>query len=228
MELVTIDIPQTDPVKNLEYEEGILEKLEDNQVILRFWVNSPSMVMGRFQREEYEIANYARERGIPILRRFTGGGTVYHDLGNLNISIATCKSILATLSKESGSTVCTRLIADALNEMGFNVTHDEKRNALFHQGKKILGSAASIKGEKYLFHCSLLVDSDLEELERVIEKKPAYIEGGGAYVKSVRSRVTRLSDIIPGTTISDIKKGISKTISDKFGISHHRRIITDL
>ncbi len=225
MELVVIDSSDHDPALNLVQDEELLEKLEQDQVILRFWINSPSIIMGRFQRENLEVSPYAKEKNIPVLRRFSGGGTVYHDYGNLNITIAAHKETLSSLSKVSGSTVCTSIIAESLRNLGFDVEHDEKRNALFCDGKKILGSAASIKGNRYLFHCSLLVDTDLEELNRVLLQKPDYTPEKGAFVKSVRSTVTKLTEIKPDISIPSIKESLEKAVIDKFAISNHRRIV---
>ncbi|MEA2087178.1 MAG: lipoate--protein ligase family protein, partial [Candidatus Caldatribacteriota bacterium] len=90
MKLILVDIPNFEPEINFEIEKKILEICNPDSFVLRFWQNNPSVIIGKFQKEEYEVnLEYTKKKNIPVFRRFTGGGTVYHDRGNLNITF--CK-----------------------------------------------------------------------------------------------------------------------------------------
>lgn len=217
--LVLIDIDETDPIKNLQFEDALIDFYRAGDVILRFWINSPCLVMGRFQREEYEVSQYARDQRIPVLRRKSGGGTVYHDLGNLNVSILASKQLLKSAGHLSGSVASSAFLASALNKIGFAVTHDQKRNALFIGDKKIMGSAASIHGDLYHFHCSLLVHTDLEKLHLAILQHPHYKEDGKPFVPSLRSPVTNLAQLRPQITMNEIKRALQEELLHSFNLS---------
>ena len=110
---------------------------------------------------------------------------------------------------EKDSTILVSWIAEALKELHLDVRQDE-RNALFIGDKKILGSAVSLTGEVLLFHCSLLVETDLKKLEGAINWTPHY--SGENFVKSHRSPVINIRDISPHLTIEIIKKKIEETV----------------
>ncbi len=213
MKLLVINSQDHDPQKNLDLEEELKKMVNTNQYVLRFWINDPVLVMGRFQKEEYEAqTDFLKANKIPLLRRTTGGGTVYHDRGTLNISF--CKPKNPVLNKgEKDSTTLVSWIAQALKELHLDVRQDE-RNALFIGDKKILGSAVSLTGEILLFHCSLLIETDLKKLEGAINWNPLYSPDGtfDNFVKSHRSPVVNIRDISPHLTLDTIKNQIEKNI----------------
>lgn len=214
MHLTVIDTLDTDTKANLNIEENLLSTLNPDEIILRFWINDPSIIMGRFQNENFEISKYAKDKKVQVFKRLSGGGTVYHDHGNLNISIAFAKNSFKNLTELPSNTLCTSLIKDSLINLGFNTEHDTKRNALFIDGKKILGSAASIKADKYLFHCSLLVSTDLQELNKVLEQNPDYSLSSKKIVESVRSTVINLTEVDPTITMDKIKSSLKNIITN--------------
>lgn len=213
MKILVLDSKGHDPQENLSFEEELKKQVTQDQYILRFWTNDPVLVMGRFQKEEYEAqTNFLKANKIPLLRRTTGGGTVYHDRGTLNISF--CKPKKPVFKQgEKDSTILVSWIAQALKELHLDVRQDE-RNALFIGDKKILGSAVSLTGETLLFHCSLLVETDLKMLEGAINWNPRYSSNGTLdnFVKSHRSPVVNIRDISPNLTITAIKKQIEEFI----------------
>lgn len=213
MKLLVIHSQDHEPQANLAREEELKNEASLEQYLLRFWINDPVLVMGRFQKEEFEAKlDYLKKHNIPLLRRSTGGGTVYHDHGTLNISF--CKPSKPTLKQgQKDSTILVSWIAEALSVLGFQVRQDE-RNALFIGDKKILGSAVSLTGETLLFHCSLLVSTDLEKLTGAINWNPQYNTTEGQlenFVKSHRSPVVNLKDLKPEVSIDQIKASIENT-----------------
>ena len=221
--LVEMEDSGTDPQLNLKLEQELIRYYSPKHVVLRFWKNTPCLVLGRFQRLDYEISAEAKNSSIPKLHRQSGGGTVYHDLGNLNISLVASKEVLGKLGNEKGSFYFTKMIADALRKLGLDIRHQENRNALFIGEQKILGSAAHVSGDILHYHASLLVCSDLDLLQRMIEWNPEYPEDERRLVKSVRSPVTRLVDHDSSMNMTKIEDKIRQTVADCFLLSEHQK-----
>jgi len=208
------------PEENLRIEESILTSSSPLIGILRLWQNEPCVVIGKFQNEEYEVnASYVREKGIPVIRRFTGGSTVYHDLGNLNITF--CKGrddfIFSSYFIEEGrgiAEIISRALKDFIKE---NIGVD-KRNAIFVNRKKVSGSSIAITKDKFFYHASLLVNSNLTELKRVIKWEESYPDGTGRFVKSNRSEVANLSNFSKDISIERIKESIIKKFEKEFDL----------
>lgn len=153
---------------NLALEESILRlhSTTGHVMTLRFWRNPSSVIIGRGQdiRKEVEL-EYCRKNGIEIARRISGGGSVYHDMGNLNISIFTPKKLL---EREHDIVYVQRffcdLIVESLQEMGFAVTRRDNTNIVYNE-RKISGAAAYFTKDYVLYHATLLHSSDLNRLE---------------------------------------------------------------
>jgi len=215
MKLTIIDSKENGPSQNLEQEDTLKNLVSDENYLLRFWINDPVLVMGRFQKEIYEAnIDYLKANNIPILKRSTGGGTVYHDHGTLNITFCKPKNPLLKEGQKDSTTFIS-LIASALKDLEFDVRQDE-RNGLYIGGKKILGSAASLTDNTLLVHCSLLVKTNLDTLEKAINWEPKYpsSENGAShvFVKSVRSPVMNLTTLKPDLTMEILKKNIEHKI----------------
>ena len=195
MQLLLIDLEEHDPQLNLESEKKLLD-LKEDYFAVRFWQNSPSVFLGKFQNHQFELnQSYLKENDIPFFYRFTGGGTVYHDLGNLNITFTKPKT--QTLENPFGkkdSRLITECIKNAISapDVDFEVSD---RNAIYFKGKKLMGSAMSITREKFLFHASVLINSDLNQLQNCINWEPNYPEVDKKIVHSIRDEVINLSQI---------------------------------
>lgn len=165
-----IDNPYTDPYFNLAAEEYLFRERRENFFML--WRSTPSVVIGKHQDATRELdGEAAAARGVRLVRRLTGGGAVYHDLGNFNLTfIGDCRLVRADRLTEA--------IAAFLRSLGLPVRSDERRN-LWIDGKKISGSAQSIRKERCIHHATLLFASDLETLRAVL--RPA---GGVAEKRS--------------------------------------------
>ena len=206
------------PKENLKIEESILNSsLPPLTGILRLWQNEPCVVIGKFQKEEYEVnIPYIQEKGIQVIRRFTGGGTVYHDLGNLNITF--CKGrddfIFSSHFIEEGKGI-TEIISRALKDFVKKDIEVGKRSAIFVNRRKVLGSSIAITRNKFFYHASLLVDSNLTELKRVIKWEESYPYGTANFIKSKRSEVANLSNFSNDISIEKIKESIIKRFEEE-------------
>lgn len=198
MRLILIDIPNFEPEINFEIEKKILEICKTDSFILRFWQNNPCVIIGKFQKEEYEVdLKYINKNNIPLFRRFTGGGTVYHDRGNLNITFCKKKeNILFSKYILEEAKGVTEIILEGLKYFHKNLEIKD-RNSIFLDGRKILGSAVAIKNNNFFYHASLLVNSNLNELKKVIKWEENYPKKIRLPVKSKRSKVTNLLSCSP-------------------------------
>lgn len=176
----------TDPYFNVATDEYILKRIEEDCFML--WRNDNAIIVGRFQNTLAEINHdYVRDHHINIVRRLSGGGAVYHDLGNLNFSF-TQQGTGASLSDFEKY---TRPIIEVLQELGTDARF-EGRNDITIDGKKIAGNAEHIYKNKILHHGCILFSSKMKDVSEALRINPAkYIDKA---VKSVPKRVTNVSD----------------------------------
>lgn len=173
---------------NLAFEEYCFNKLPMDDSYLFFWINSPTIVIGKNQNTLEEVNHdYVKEKDIKVVRRTTGGGAVYHDLGNVNFSIIT--------SAEDSSSIDFKKynipIVNALKELGIDCELSG-RNDMTIGGDKFSGIAQSIAGNRVLNHGTLLFNSKLDTLSKALIPKKDKLESKG--IKSIRARVTNISD----------------------------------
>jgi len=180
----------TDAHLNLALEEYVLRQkmLEDD--ILLFYVNAPAIIIGRNQNTIEEInPDVVEERGIRVVRRISGGGAVYHDLGNLNFSFMTrdVRGSFNRYDKFNGPVV------DVLRELGVPAEIGG-RNDILADGRKISGNAQFATPDKMFSHGTLLLDSNLDDVTAALRPRPGKVESKG--VKSIRSRVANISEFL--------------------------------
>jgi len=180
----------TDPRINLAIEEYALKNLDINETYLLFYINEPSIIIGKNQNTIEEInTEYVEANGIHVVRRLSGGGAVYHDLGNLNFSFIT---------KDDGESFhnfrkFTEPVVHALKKLGVNAELSG-RNDLLAEGRKISGNAQfSTKGRMFS-HGTLLFDSEMDNVVSALRVKKDKIESKG--IKSIRSRVANISEFL--------------------------------
>jgi lipoate---protein ligase len=180
----------TDPRINLAIEEYALKNLDINETYLLFYINEPSIIIGKNQNSIEEInTEYVESNGIHVVRRLSGGGAVYHDLGNLNYSFIT---------KDDGDSFhnfrkFTEPVIAALKQMGINAELSG-RNDILAEGRKISGNAQfSTKGRMFT-HGTLLFNSEMDHIVSALRVKKDKIESKG--IKSVRSRVANISEFL--------------------------------
>ncbi|HHV78444.1 MAG TPA: lipoate--protein ligase [Firmicutes bacterium] len=187
--MIYVPNESVDPHFNLALEEYVLKEMDAERYIL-LWQNSPSVIVGRFQNTLGEInLEYVTKHRINVVRRITGGGAVYHDLGNLNFTFIEPKT-----QDPVDLGAYSRRIARALQQMGLNV-EVSGRNDVTIDGKKFSGNAQYIYRGRVLHHGTILYDSNLDNLEAALNVKPDKMTSKG--VKSVRQRVANLIDYMP-------------------------------
>jgi lipoate---protein ligase len=201
----------TDPRVNLAIEEFALKHLDINETYLLFYINEPSIIIGKNQNTVEEInAEYVRDQGIHVVRRLSGGGAVYHDLGNLNFSFIT---------KDDGNSFhdfkkFTDPVVKALKKLGVNAELSG-RNDILADGKKISGNAQfSTKGRMFS-HGTLLFDSEIENVVSALNVRMDKIESKG--IKSIRSRVTNIREHLDeDMTMEEFKETLLTYLFEEF------------
>ena len=189
----------TDPHLNLALEEYLLRQIETDESLFLLYVNEPAVIIGRNQNVFEEIdPSYIKNKNIHLLRRLSGGGTVYHDLGNLNYSFITPGQ--ADLHKFER---VTEPIIRVLRDLGVGAEF-RGRSDIVIGDKKISGNAQYASRGRMFSHGTLLFDADLEELNKAI--KPVNMRIESKAVQSVRSSVRNFRELLPEAwTISDFK-----------------------
>ena len=181
----------TDPYWNLAAEEYLLTSL--SEPVFRLWRNAPSVIVGRYQNAAAEInSEYVRTRGIPVVRRLTGGGAVFHDLGNVNYTFIDRK-----VEGEDTAAMFRRFTApviSALRSLGVEASL-EGRNDLVISGRKFSGNAVCVHGGRVLQHGTLLFSASVADLSGALNTRPEKFIGKS--VQSNRSRVTNISEHLP-------------------------------
>ena len=177
---------KTDPAYNLALEETLLTCGTEEYFVL--WRNRPTVVIGRHQDALAEIdLEYLNQENVRLVRRMSGGGAVYHDLGNVNYSYLSSEGIegFADFSR-----FCRPVLA-ALSSLGVQVELSG-RNDLTIEGKKISGNAQYRHQNRLLHHGTLLYSTDFSQLSKALKPDPEKLQGKG--VQSVRSRVCNISE----------------------------------
>ncbi|MFH0757622.1 MAG: lipoate--protein ligase [Bacteroidota bacterium] len=194
----------TDPYFNLASEEFLLKASEEDYFLL--YRNKSSVVVGKHQNTLAEInLPYVIEKGIVVARRISGGGTVFHDLGNVNFAFIT--------SGKEGEMVDykkhTLPIIEAIKKIGLTITLG-KRNELLLGKQKVSGTASHVFKHRALHHGTLLFSTRMEELSMALRIKPGKFHDRA--VKSIRSEVTNISD----------------HLVDKMGVLNFQKMLYDL
>jgi len=180
--------PYTDPYFNLASEEYLLKRFREDVCLL--YRNRPSIVVGKHQNTLSEInLPYVQEQEILVARRISGGGTVFHDEGNLNFAFFTSGAEGELVDYERA----TQPIIEALGEMGLKVRLG-KRNELLIKGLKISGTASHVYKQRVLHHGTLLFSSEMEHLGTALNTlRDKFTDRA---VKSVRSKVANVRDFL--------------------------------
>ena len=191
MKLSYLDLTSTDPAFNLAVEEYVFGQLPRDRMYFMLWQNDNAIIIGKHQNTLAEInESFVRDRGIRVVRRLSGGGAVYHDMGNLNYTIIADS---AAGSQLDFSRFC-QIVLRALTRVGIRAECNG-RNDMTIDGKKFSGNAQYTRQGRVMHHGTILFDSDPDMLHNALHVDPEKIRAKG--VKSVRSRVTNVRPYLP-------------------------------
>ncbi len=200
------------PYFNLALEEYLLKELDFKDDLFMLWQNSPAIIVGRNQNTWDEINHeFVKAKGIAVVRRLTGGGAVYHDLGNLNFTFIVRGQRTGHYDFESFA----RPVVAALRSLGV-AAEFAGRNDILVAGKKVSGNAQYRHGDSFLHHGTLLFDSDMSNLVRALHVGQEKLVAKG--VASVRSRVTNIKEHLPGPLeMEEFKAALVKAVFQEVG-----------
>lgn len=208
--MIFVETNSNKPQVNLAFEEYFLKNVQEP--VLMLWQNEPTIVVGRFQNTLEQVnSSYVEENNINVIRRMTGGGAVYHDMGNLCYSFI----VRGVKPQDADFSVFAKPIIKALKEIGV-VANQSGRNDILVDGKKISGTAMSLHKDSLLFHGTLLYDSDLSVLSNALNVTDLKIKSKAG--KSVKSRVTNIKPYLQNNTLSvvEFKQVLKNKLKEDF------------
>lgn len=184
--MIYVKNESNNPYFNLALEEYVLNYMDNDDEYLLLWRNEPSVIVGKHQNTIEEInMDFIKKNNVNVVRRISGGGAVYHDLGNLNFSFIVKNRDSSTFDFKK----YTEPIINVLKKLNIKAAFNS-RNDLTIKGKKFSGNSQYMKNDRLLHHGTLLFNSNLDNLTRVLSVSEDKIASKG--VKSVRSRVTNI------------------------------------
>ena len=205
-----------DPYLNLATEQYLMETVEEDACILFLWQNQNTVVIGKNQNAWKECrTDLLREEGGFLARRLSGGGAVFHDLGNLNFTFLMPQAEY-DLDRQFS------VIAEAVSMLGLHAERSG-RNDVLAEGRKFSGNAFYKNGKQAYHHGTLLVDVDMEKLGRYLNPSKAKLQSKG--VDSVRSRVVNLTELSPTLTIGTMKKAMANAFAKVY--DKHLTVMND-
>ena len=174
---------------NLKLEEKIFKEYNSNEEFFMLWRNDNAVIVGQNQVIESEVdLVYAKEHHVKIIRRITGGGAVYHDLGNVNYTY------IGKKANEFGNFLAfAQPIIEFLRTLGVDARHLGK-NDIGIGDRKISGNAQAVRDEYILHHGTILFDVNVSVLEKVLTPDPEKLSSKG--IKSIRSRICNISEYV--------------------------------
>lgn len=207
-----------DPYYNLAVEKRLLEKVSPGACILYLWQNQNTVVIGKNQNAWAECRTSLLEaEGGKLARRLSGGGAVFHDVGNLNFTFLMCDEDYDVDRQLS-------VIRQACGLAGITA-EKSGRNDLLAQGRKFSGNAFYHRGGHAYHHGTLMVDVDKDKLQRYLSPSKAKLRAKG--VASVRSRVVNLSELAPGLTCDKMRSLMQTAFETVYGLSTAPVILTE-
>lgn len=221
--MIIIDSPSHDAYFNIALEEYLLYQYPTEDIFL-LYINAPSIIVGKFQNTLAEInLDYVEEKNIKVVRRMSGGGAVYHDLGNLNFSFHT---LLGEFDFMDFSQF-TAPVVKILNELNVPAKL-EGRNDLLVEGRKFSGNAKLARNGKMIQHGTILFNSEMSILGDALKVNP--LKFVDKAVKSNRARVINLIEYLPkDMTTDDLKEIlIEEMISSNEGATIYQLTEEDL
>ncbi len=198
-----------DPYQNLAIEQYLMETVEEDACILYLWQNRQTVVIGRNQNAWAECrTTELNQDGGHLARRLSGGGAVYHDMGNLNFTFLVSKKNY-DLQKQ------LQVIVAACRNLGLHA-QITGRNDVTVDGRKFSGNAFFESKDRAYHHGTLLVDVDMQALGRYLMPSKAKLQSKG--VDSVRSRVVNLKELCPALTVQRMQEAMLTAFQQVYGL----------
>ncbi|MDC7236927.1 MAG: lipoate--protein ligase [Sphaerochaetaceae bacterium] len=198
---------ETDPYYNVATEYQLMREAT-NDTNLFLWQNSPAVIFGRNQSIFAEAdTEFLKKNNISPVRRFSGGGAVFQDLGNLNFTFI-------TKEKNANPQKYLLTLEKALSDLNIKCEFSG-RNDLLCNGKKFSGHAYYTDDDNYLYHGTIMVDVNLDILSKVL--KPSFLKLKSKGIDSVKSRVINLSQINKDITTENVSNSLIKAFKGLFG-----------
>ena len=202
--VVFIESNSNDPRFNLALEQYVFDEMPNDREYFWLWQNHNTIVVGKHQNTAQEInQTYVREHGITVVRRLSGGGAVYHDMGNVNFTFIADTGDMETLNLHA---FCTPVV-NTLEQIGVKA-EVSGRNDITIDGKKFSGNSQYIKHGRIMHHGTLMFDSDLSVVSKALQVSSDKYESKG--FKSVKSRVTNIKPYAPADMDMETFKNILK------------------
>ena len=209
MKLSYLDLMTTDPSYNLAMEQYVFDCLPRDRMYFMLWQNDNAIIVGKYQNTIAEINEEAvRERGIRVVRRLSGGGAVYHDMGNLNFTFSLRTQDYDLRRQQS-------VIVEACRSLGIPA-EISGRNDILTNGCKFSGNSFYSHAGCSFHNGTLLVNVDMANLGKYLTPSKTKLESKG--VASVRSRVINLTELKPDLTIDGMAQAMVKAFETVYGL----------
>ena len=218
-----IESNSTDPYFNLALEEYVFDRLPKDESYFMLWQNANTIVIGKYQNALEEVnQTVVDERGIKVARRLSGGGAVYHDMGNLNFTFIVDQKDVKGMNFK----IFVEPVVETLK--GFGVAAEfTGRNDIVIDGMKISGNSQYVKKHRVMHHGCIMLDSDLEKVADALNVKAAKFKSKNS--KSVRSRVTTINAHAPRKiSMEEFKTALKEHILGSDGIEPYELTEEDL
>ena len=198
-----------DPFRNLAIERALLDRIEVGARILYLWRNDAVIVVGRNQIIAAQCdADRASKDGVAIVRRLSGGGSVYHDLGNLNFSFISTR-------EEFDQAADNEVVMRAIRNCGI-ACEKSGRNDLLAQGRKFSGHSYFHRAQASCHNGTIMIDVDTARLQNYLKAQP--VKYSNRQVDSVRSRVVNLKDIRPDISVQKVSENLISAFEQYYGL----------
>ena len=218
-----IESNSTDPYFNLALEEYVFDRLPKDESYFMLWQNANTIVIGKYQNALEEVnQTVVDERGIKVARRLSGGGAVYHDMGNLNFTFIVDQKDVKGMNFK----IFVEPVVETLK--GFDVAAEfTGRNDIVIDGMKISGNSQYVKKHRVMHHGCIMLDSDLEKVADALNVKAAKFKSKNS--KSVRSRVTTINAHAPRKiSMEEFKTALKEHILGSDGMEPYELTEEDL